>query len=52
MKVEEKSRHQPTFSRDIPGFGSAILIGTRESRRVEGEYTLIKQDIFEGKTFL
>ncbi|MEM2454919.1 MAG: FAD-dependent oxidoreductase [Candidatus Bathyarchaeia archaeon] len=45
------------FKKNIPGFESAILIdtspqiGTRESRRVEGEYILTKQDILEGKRF-
>ncbi|MEM2319520.1 MAG: FAD-dependent oxidoreductase [Candidatus Bathyarchaeia archaeon] len=45
------------FRKNIPGFESAVLIdtssmiGTRESRRVEGEYVLTKQDILEGKRF-
>ncbi|MEM2561914.1 MAG: FAD-dependent oxidoreductase [Candidatus Bathyarchaeia archaeon] len=45
------------FRKNIPGFESAILIdtspqiGTRESRRVEGEYILTKQDVIEGKRF-
>jgi len=41
----------------VPGFKSAFLIdtspqiGTRESRRLEGEYVLTKQDVLEGKRF-
>jgi len=45
------------FRRNVPGFESAFLIdtspqiGTRESRRLEGEYVLTKQDVLEGKRF-
>ncbi|MCS7114866.1 MAG: FAD-dependent oxidoreductase [Nitrososphaerota archaeon] len=45
------------FRKNVPGFETAILmdtssqIGTRESRRVEGEYVLTKEDILEGRRF-
>lgn len=41
----------------MPGFENAVVgdsspqIGTRGSRRVEGEYVLTKQDILEGRRF-
>jgi hypothetical protein len=41
----------------IPGFGDAYLmqmqpmVGTRESRRIIGEYTLCEQDCVEGRRF-
>ena len=45
------------YRKNIPGFESAFLIetapriGTRESRRVEGEYVLTKEDVLEGRRF-
>jgi len=45
------------YKENIPGFESAYLldsspqIGTRESRRVEGEYVLTKQDVLDGRRF-
>ncbi|MFX1534192.1 MAG: FAD-dependent oxidoreductase [Promethearchaeota archaeon] len=45
------------FKKNIPGFESGYLqdtspqIGTRESRRVEGEYVLTKQDVLDGRHF-
>jgi hypothetical protein len=45
------------YRKNVPGFESAVLIetasqiGVRESRRVEGEYTLTKEDVVEGKRF-
>ncbi len=45
------------FKKNIPGFESSFLsdtspqIGTRESRRVEGEYVLTKEDVLEGRRF-
>ena len=45
------------YKKNIPGFESGFLIetspqiGTRESRRVEGEYVLTKEDVLEGRRF-
>jgi hypothetical protein len=45
------------FKKNIPGFESSFLsdtspqIGTRESRRLEGEYILTKEDVLEGIRF-
>jgi hypothetical protein len=45
------------FKKNIPGFESSFLsdtspqVGTRESRRVEGEYMLTKEDVLEGRRF-
>lgn len=45
------------YKKNIPGFESSYLIetspqiGTRESRRVEGEYVLTKEDVLEGRRF-
>ena len=45
------------FRRDVPGFANARLaatatqIGVRESRRIEGEYTLTADDVLNARTF-
>lgn len=45
------------YKKNIPGFELSFLIetspqiGTRESRRVEGEYVLTKEDVLEGRRF-
>jgi hypothetical protein len=45
------------FKKNMPGFESSFLsdtspqVGTRESRRVEGEYMLTKEDVLEGRRF-
>ncbi|UVI27265.1 FAD-dependent oxidoreductase [Paenibacillus spongiae] len=45
------------LNRRIPGFGAAYLIncgtqiGVRESRRIQGKYTLTADDVLSGRTF-
>jgi hypothetical protein len=45
------------FRQDVPGFANARIaatatqIGVRESRRIEGEYTLTADDVLTGRTF-
>jgi hypothetical protein len=45
------------FRRDVPGFAHARIaatatqIGVRESRRIEGEYTLTADDVLRARTF-
>jgi hypothetical protein len=45
------------FRKDVPGFANARIaatatqIGVRESRRIEGEYTLTADDVLHARTF-
>jgi hypothetical protein len=61
-KAEFEGRKQVLMVADflkewIPGFENASIsstgaqIGIRESRRIDGEYTLTKEDVTAGKTF-
>lgn len=62
FKAEAELRRQvgkvvAFLKNNIPGFenicikGSASTLGVRESRRIQGRYTLTEQDLLEGKTF-
>nr|WP_315593822.1 FAD-dependent oxidoreductase [uncultured Cupriavidus sp.] len=60
--AEQEGRRQiasivPFLKREIPGFENAVLagiaerVGVRETRRIQGSYTLTEEDIMEERSF-
>jgi hypothetical protein len=61
-RAEQEGRRQIDsivrfLNREIPGFENALLadvaerVGVRETRRIEGRYTLSEEDIMSGRSF-
>jgi len=61
-RAEQEGRRQIAsivgfLRREIPGFGNAILadiaerVGVRETRRIQGRYTLSEEDIMQARGF-
>ena len=61
-RAEEEGRRQiasivPFLKREIPGFENAVLagvaerVGVRETRRIQGRYTLTEEDIMGERSF-